>query len=176
MNSELSIFSSSGIDYGILQKWHFSTQVVELCLNKNSFHTQFYIMRTSQNLLAHVNYVADVEKIDSDGKTHASLNICMHVCVYVFSIRVPTSVSMFLLHCLLAVSLFLNKEILLWEYSVHAWFDKIWWPTWSIFCLQNTLQDTSPEGGHEDSHLTGDGTGSPERLNKLLQFKQQVKW
>lgn len=68
--------------------------MVEFCLNKNSFHIQFYIMRTFQNLLAHINYVADVEKIDSDGKTHASLNIRMHVCVYVFSIRdVPTSLS-----------------------------------------------------------------------------------
>lgn len=51
-------------------------------------------MRTFQNLLAHVNYVADVETMDSDGKTHASLNRCMHVCVYVFGIRdVPTSLS-----------------------------------------------------------------------------------
>lgn len=94
MNSELHIFSSSDIGYGILQKWHLSTQVVKFCLNKTSFHIQFYIMRTFQNWLAHVNYVADVETMDSDGKTHASLNICMHVCVYVFGIRdVPTSLS-----------------------------------------------------------------------------------
>lgn len=58
-------------------------------------------MRTSQNLLAHVNYVADVETMDSDGKTHASLNICMHVCVCVYLVS-----EMFLLPCLLAVHLF----------------------------------------------------------------------
>lgn len=92
MKSELYIFSSSDIGYDILQKWHLSTQVVKFCFNKNSFHIQFYITRTFQNLLAHVNCVADVEKMDSDGKAHASLNICMHVCVYVFSIRdVPIS-------------------------------------------------------------------------------------
>lgn len=85
------VFSQALISADILQKWHLSSQV-KFCFNKNSFHIQFYIVRTFQNLLAHVNCAADVEKIDSDGKTHASLNICMHVCVYVFSIRdVPAS-------------------------------------------------------------------------------------
>lgn len=101
MKSRLYIFSSSYIGYDILQKCRLSTQVVKFCFNKNSFHIQFYVMRTFQNLLAHVNCVADVEKMDSDGKTHASL--CMHVCVQVFSIR-DVTISLFI------SSLFLNQD------------------------------------------------------------------
>lgn len=53
-----------------------------------------------------------MEKIDSD-KIHVQSNICIHICVYVFSIRaVPTSLSI--------SSLFLNKEILLWEQLVST--------------------------------------------------------
>lgn len=40
--------------------------------------------------------------------------------------------------------------------------------------LSKTTIWRGAEGGHDNSHLTGDETGSPERLNKLLQFKQQV--
>lgn len=40
--------------------------------------------------------------------------------------------------------------------------------------LSKTRVWRDTEDGHDDSHLTGDETGSPERLNKLLQFKQQV--
>lgn len=90
---------------------------------------------------------------------------------------------MFLLPCLLAVRLFLNKEILLWEYSEcpRLIWQNLMADTKHLLLVEyftRHLSETAvwrgAQGGHDDSHLTGDETGSPERLNKLLQFKQQV--
>lgn len=94
MKSKLSIFSSSDICYGISQKWWLNNHVIKSRFNKNSFHIQFYIMRTIQNSLARVHSIADVEKMNSDGKLHVQINICIHVCLCVFSIRdMPASLS-----------------------------------------------------------------------------------
>lgn len=57
--------------HGILQKWYLNNRVIKSCLDKNGFHIQFHTVGTFQNLLAHVNYFADLEKMDSDGKLHA---------------------------------------------------------------------------------------------------------
>lgn len=51
---KLCIFSSSDICC-ISQKRYLNNHVVKSCFNKNSFHIQFYIMRTFQNALAHSN-------------------------------------------------------------------------------------------------------------------------
>lgn len=54
MKSKLYIFSSSEICH-IWQKWYLNNHVVKSFFNKSSFHVQFYIMRTFQNALAHLN-------------------------------------------------------------------------------------------------------------------------
>lgn len=51
-------------------------------------------MRTIQNALARVHSFADVEKMNFDSKLHVQMNICIHICLSVFSIRdVPASLS-----------------------------------------------------------------------------------
>lgn len=46
MKRKLSIFSGSHICHDISQKWYLNNHVVKSCFHKNSFHIQFYIMRT----------------------------------------------------------------------------------------------------------------------------------
>lgn len=115
VKSKLSIFLSSDICY-ISQKWYLNNHVVKSCFNKTSFHVQFYIMRTFQNALAHVNITLLMrkEKMNSDGKTHEETNTCTRVSVCTRICMHSTS-EMGLLPCLSAVILSLNKEILLQE-------------------------------------------------------------